>query len=136
MIATFRVKDLIKYLVMLILLISLVVFVARFFLWKRFNNNFDDFSFIKRNNNFLSCINVSLPFSKISIDNNNIKKKEDKKIANINRDKKQTSRGLLKRMLDIELPNIEKKENDNIEQEGDVEDSVRRFCQNRNFKKS
>ena len=41
MIATVRVKDLIKYLVMLILLISCVVFITRFFLQKKSNFNFD-----------------------------------------------------------------------------------------------
>ena len=120
MIATVRVKDLIKYLVMIILLIGIMVFLTRFFLKKKTDNNFKNFSIINSNKNFLSCIKVSLPFANLSNNKTNIGIQDNMKIAKNERNKKTTSRGLLKRMLDIELPNVEKNE-DNEEDESNLE---------------
>ncbi len=124
MIATVRVKDLIKYLVMLILSICFVVFITRFFLRKNSDIGFKNLDLIKNNNNFLSCLNVSLTFSKISKKDDNVSDYSDKKITKINRNKKSTSRGLLKRLLDIELPNVEKIEDNEEENLGDVENET------------
>ena len=124
MIATVRVKDLIKYLVMLILSICFVVFITRFFLRKNSDIGFKNLDLIKNNNNFLSCLNVSLTFSKISKKDDNVSDYSDKKITKINRNKKSTSRGLLKRLLDIELPNVEKIEDNEEENLGEVENET------------
>ena len=124
MIATVRVKDLIKYLVMLILSICFVVFITRFFLRKNSDIGFKNLDLIKNNNNFLSCLNVSLTFSKISKKDDNVSDYSDKKITKINRNKKSTSRGLLKRLLDIELPKVEKIEDNEEENLGDVENET------------
>ena len=120
MIATVRVKDLIKYLVMLILLISCVVFITRFFLQKKSNFNFDRLCLVKSNNNFLSCINVTLPFAKVLKSD---EESEDKVGDKIERNKLSTSRGLLKRMLDIELPNVEPNVEENEKEKSDVVES-------------
>ena len=105
MIATIRVKDIIKYLVILMLSISIVVFITRFFLVKKNKPEFKSLELIKTDKTFLSCIDNTITFSKL----------DNLKTNNSRSDKKTSSRSLLKRMLDIELPNLEKNEADNKE---------------------
>ena len=108
MIATIRVKDLIKYLVILVLSISIVVFITRFFLIKKNKLNFKSLDLIKTDETLLSCIDDTITFSKLNDTRNN---------KNYRSTKKTSSRSLLKRMLDIELPNLNEQENNNNEED-------------------
>ena len=111
MITTIKVKDLIKYLVILMLSICVVVFVTRFFLIRKNKSNFKSLNLIKSNKTFLSCIDKTITFSRLDDFRNN---------KNSRSTKKTTSRSILKRMLDLELPNIEEQEiNNNAENNTD-----------------
>ena len=107
MIATIRIKELIKYLVILILSICIVVIITRFFLIKKNKSDFNSLSSIKLDKVFLSCIDNTITFSKA----------DNFKTGKNSRSPKTTSsRSLLKRMLDIELPKLEDLEANNNEE--------------------
>ena len=113
MITTIRMKDLIKYLVMLMIVIFTIVTITRFFSLEKDNNNHNShkLSLLKNNSSFLSYINVSMPIDKTlnlkgtNINKDTVNKKERKE--------KTTSRSGFLRILDIELPNINNNQNMN-----------------------
>ena len=116
MITTIKVKDLIKYLVILIIVIFTIMAITRFFLSKKKEEDKSNYSLIKSNNTFLSCLDLSIPIAKSLNDS------EDKYKKNEREKKEYTSRNGLLRILDIELPNIKNDENkyyDNSNNEND-----------------
>ena len=123
MITTIRIKDLIKYLVILITVLFTIIAITRFFIVrKEKNKKFEssNFKLIKNDNTFLSCIDMSIPISKsLDIKGDN-KKDEDKK--SITRENMFSSRSGLLRILDIELPNVESTE-ENIKDSNKIEEN-------------
>lgn len=116
MITTIRIKDLIKYLVIITLLIVVLVFITRFFLHKREKAEPKKLDLIKTNKSFLSCIDMSMPISKI-VSSNKDEGQEKGKSDNSRNKKTSSSRSGLLRILDLELPNIEENQNiDNTEE--------------------
>ena len=125
MITTIKIKDLIKYLAITIGGIAIIVLVARYFFSINSNNKIkmdDKYSInnflaqIIDNNNFLACINISIPISKeipTEATNSNISKVEQ--------NNKTTSRSGLVRILELELPTLEE-ENQNEEESAETEE--------------
>lgn len=121
MITTIKFKDIIKYLAITTGLILMVVFIARYFCNIKENsivvNNLD------KKYTFLSCINISIPLSKTiqkTYENNaedELEKQENRTLTKV------TSRSGIIRILDLELPTIEEKEENNTSTETDLSDS-------------
>ena len=108
MITTIKVKDLIKYLVITTGIIVSVVLISRYFFYIK-NKKMDEDTFKHdKNYTFLSCLNISIPLAKtIQITDNNQDKDESKEDRTL---KKVSSRSGFIRILDLELPIIEEKE--------------------------
>ena len=117
MITTINIKDLTKYLVIIILFVVGVTFITRFFLNKKEEKEKTNVTLLKTNKTFLSCIDMSMPILKYL---NNNKEKE----TNISRNSQVSSTSKLFRILDLELPNVYKNEiNENGENSNAEEDN-------------
>ena len=123
MITTIRIKDLTKYLVIITVIIVTVMFITRFFLNRKKETLTEkNYSLIKNNDTFLSCIDVSIPIAKTlntnkNDNNENLLKKE--------RNKESTSRSGLLRILDMELPNIIENNNEAQEKSNTEENNAK-----------
>ena len=116
MITTIRIKDLLKYLVILMVFIFTIIFITRYFLNKKENNKDreSNYSIIKNNNTFLSFIDLSIPVAKrLNDDKNNNEDNKKNQVENSD----STSRSSFLRILDIELPNVYEKESENETEE-------------------
>ena len=109
MIATIRIKDLLRYLATLILIIGILLLFTRFFLSKKNDENTNKICFGKISKPFFSCIDLSIPASSLIYSN-----KEDTSLKKII-----TSREGLTRIVDLELINLnsEKKQEYKKEEE-------------------
>lgn len=120
MITTVKVKDLIKYLVITIGLILIVVLIARYFFYVKNDNVNENRDSCNKDYTFLSCINISIPISKTIQADETETNKEDS--SNTSRNGKTTSRSGLIRILDLELLNVEEKEEKKIVAEENTND--------------
>lgn len=118
MITTVKVKDLIKYLVITIGLILIVVLIARYFFYIKNDNVNENTESSNKDYTFLSCINIAIPISKtIQADITETNKEEG---SNTSRNSNTTSRSGLIRILDLELLNIEEKDEKKMVAEEDT----------------
>lgn len=112
MITTIKVKDLIKYLVITTGLIVSVVLISRYFFYIK-NKNMDEDTFKHdKNYTFLSCINISIPLAKTMQITDNKQIKDESEAEEDRTLKKVSSRSGFIRILSLELPIIEEKEQD------------------------
>lgn len=121
MITTIRIKDLTKYLVIITVLIVTVMFITRFFLNKKKETLTEkNYSLIKNNDTFLSCIDVSIPIAK-TLNTNKNDNNED--LLKKERNKESTSRSGFLRILDVELPNIIENNNNEAKEKLNTEEN-------------
>lgn len=119
MIKTIKLKDLIKYLVIVAGILSLTVLIARYFSYnaKKQKENKETTTNIAYNNYLLSCFNVAMPISTIILPSSSSDQENN---IDEQRNTKSTSRSSLIRILDLELMNIKEeadKEQEEIEED-------------------